>query len=153
MFGSKFVKFLMSILKQQVNCSSNFASFFNAMTLNSSVNFKLIHFLLCIKGSLQSLNFETSKCSGENLPYSSCHFPKNKWVFLQVLHHSSVSWKITPLYFFRSNVKYFAQKEPIKAETLSTPSTQIKVHQILVSFETKNQFFFKFFITLQCHET
>ena len=41
--------------------------------------------------------------------YSSCHFPNHKSVFLQILHHSSVSWKITPLYFFfRSNIKYFA---------------------------------------------
>ena len=28
--------------------------------------------------------------------------------FFQFLHDSSVSWKITPLYFFRSNVIYFA---------------------------------------------
>ena len=31
-------------------------------------------------------------------------------------------------------------------------SVRIKIHQILVSFET-NQFFFKFCINLQCHET
>ena len=30
---------------------------------------------------------------------------------------------------------------------------RIKIHQILVSLETANQFFFKFCITLQCHET
>ena len=30
---------------------------------------------------------------------------------------------------------------------------QIKIHQILVSFEATNQFFFKFCITRQCHET
>ena len=30
--------------------------------------------------------------------------------FFQFLHDSSVSWKITPLYFFRSNVIYFVQK-------------------------------------------
>ena len=32
------------------------------------------------------------------------------------MHHLSVSWKITPLGFFWSNVLYFAQKEPIKVE-------------------------------------
>ena len=32
-------------------------------------------------------------------------------------------------------------------------SARIKIHQILVSFETTNQFFFKFCINLQCHET
>ena len=128
MLGSKFVKFLMSILKRQVNSSSNFALFFIVMAHNSSVNFKLIHFSLWIKRSYQSLNFETFKCSGEILPYSSCHFP------YQFLHHSSVSLKITPLYFFRSYVIYFAQKEPIKVKILRILSVQVKVHQILVIF-------------------
>ena len=82
---------------------------FIVMTHNSFVNFKLLLFILWIKGPHQSPNFETFKCSSENLPYSSCHFPKHKSVFLQILHHSSVSSKITPVYFFRSNIKYFAQ--------------------------------------------
>ena len=119
MLGSKFIKFLMSILKWQVNSSSNFASFFIVMTHNSSVDFKLIPFLLWIKGSHQSPNFETFKCSGENLAYFSCHFPNHKSGFLQILHHP-VSWKITPLYFFRSNNKYFPQKEPMKMQIFET---------------------------------
>ena len=102
--GSKFIKFLMPVLKWQVNSSSNFASFFIAMTHNFSVDFKLRFFLLWIKGSHQHANFETFNCSGEYLPYSSCHFPNHKSVFLQILHHSSVSWKITPLYFFRQTL-------------------------------------------------
>ena len=108
-FESKFFRFLMSILKWQVNSPSNFASFFIFMTHNSSADFKIILFLLWIKGSHHYPNFETLNSSGENLPYSSCHFPNHRSVFLQILHHSSVSWKITPLYFFRSNIKYFAQ--------------------------------------------
>ena len=90
------------------------------MTHNSSVNFKLIHFLLWSKGSHQSSNFDTFECSGENLPNSSCHFPSNKSVFLQILYPSSVSWKITPLYFFSSNNIYFAQKDHIKMKILKT---------------------------------
>ena len=120
MLGSKFLKFLMSILKQQVSSSSIFVSFFIAITHNSPVNLKLIHFLLWIKGSYQSSNFDTFECSSENLQNSSCHFPSNKSVFLQILHHSSVSWKITPLYFFSSNNIYFAQKEPIKVKIFQT---------------------------------
>ena len=73
-------------------------------THNSSVDFKLVPFLLWIKGSHQNLNFETFNCSGENFPYSSCHFPNYNTVFLHIFLHPSVSWKITPLYFFRSNV-------------------------------------------------
>ena len=88
---SSFVKFLMSILKEQVNCSSNFASFLIVMTHYSSVNFKLIHFLLLIKGSSQSLIFEAFECSGKNLANSSCHFTNHDSGFLQILHHSLLS--------------------------------------------------------------
>ena len=44
----------------------SYTSFFIVMTRNS-VNFKLIHFLLWIKGSHQSPNFETFEFSGESL--------------------------------------------------------------------------------------
>ena len=110
----------MSILKRQVNSSSNFSSFFSVITYNSSVNFQLMHFLIWTKGSHQSPYFDTSKCSGESLPSSSCHFPNHKSVFLQILPDSSVSWKITPLYFFRSKVIYFAQKGPITVQIFQT---------------------------------
>ena len=118
--GSKFVKFLMSILKRQVSSSSIFVSFFIVMTHNFSVNFKVIHFLLWAKGSHQSPNFDTLKCSGKNLLNSSCHFPSNKSVFLQILDHSSLSWMITPLYFFSSNNIHFAKKAPNKVKIFET---------------------------------
>ena len=41
-----------------------------------------------------------------------CQIPH---VIFQILHHSLVSWKITPLHFSRSNITYFSRKEPIKA--------------------------------------
>ena len=87
---------------------NKFTSFFIFMTHNYSVNFKPIHFLLGIKVSHQSPNFETFKCSGENLCNSSCHFLNYNLVFLKTLNHSSVSLKITPLYFFNSKNIYFA---------------------------------------------
>ena len=52
--------------------------------------------------------------------WGSCHFLSNKSVFLQILYPSSVSWKITPLYFFSSSNIYFAQKEHIKMKILET---------------------------------
>ena len=64
--------------------------------------------------------FEIFECSDENLPNFSYHFPNHKTVFLQILHDSLVSWKITPLYFFRSKVIYFAWKGPIKVQILET---------------------------------
>ena len=87
-----------SVLKWQVNSSSIFTLFI-VMTHNSSVSFKFTHSLLWTKGSHQSPNFDTFEWSGENLLNSWCNFPNNKSVFLQILHHSLVLWKITPLYF------------------------------------------------------
>ena len=143
MFGLKFAKLLMSILKWQVNSISNFTSFFIVITHNSRLNFKLIHFLLCIKGSNESPNFENFIYSGENLPNSSSHFPNHKSVFLQILHHTLVSWNIAPLYFFSSNIIY------LKCKLLSS---RVKIRQIpYVNFETTSQFLFRFFIILQCH--
>ena len=106
----------MLTLKWQVSSSSIFVSFFFVMTHNSTVNFKLINFLLWTKGPHQSSNFDTFECSGENVPNSSCRFPNNKSIFLQILHHSSMSRKITPLYLFSLNNIYFAQKERIKVK-------------------------------------
>ena len=81
----------------------------------------LVHFfilaLLWLKGSHQSPKFDTFKCSDEN---SSCYFRNHKSVFLQISDDSSVSRKITPLDFFKSNVIYFAQKRPIKVQNFET---------------------------------
>ena len=124
------------------------------MIPNSLVNFKLIHFLLWIKGFHQSPNFETFKCSGENLPNSSCHFWKYKSVFLQILHQSSVPSKLTPIYFFSSNIIYFGQKQPIKVqifEVFECSSQNLSTSP--VSFELKSQFLFNFCIICHCHDT
>ena len=99
--GSKFIKLLMSVSNWQVNSFSNIASFFIVITHNSPVNFKLIDFLLWTEGPNKIPTFETFMCSGEILPNSSCSsFPNHKSVFLQISHHSLVSWNITPPYFF-----------------------------------------------------
>ena len=64
--------------------------------------------------------FETFECSGQNLSNSLCQFWNDKSIPLQILHPSSVSWKITPLYFFSSKKLYFAQKERIKVNIFET---------------------------------
>ena len=46
----------------------------------------------------------------------SCLFSNHWSVFLQNFYNSSVSWKITPLYFCSSNNIYFGHKEPIKTK-------------------------------------
>ena len=47
---------------------------------------------------------------------SQIFFSNHKWVFLQNLYLSSVSQKITHLYFCSSNKVYFGHKEPIKTQ-------------------------------------
>ena len=80
---SKFFRSLMTILNWQVNSSWNFASFFIVTRHSSPVNFKLVHFLLWIKGSHQSPDYEIFECSAENLPNSSLHFWKHKPLFFK----------------------------------------------------------------------
>ena len=101
---------------QKEHIKMNIFETFKCLGQNSSnsschlnVDFKLILFQLWIKGSSHHPNFETLNCSGGNLTYSSCHFPNHKSVFRQILHHPSMSWKITSRYFFRSSIKYFAR--------------------------------------------
>ena len=110
----KIVKFLSFEMTSQHFSIS--ALFFIVMTHNSSANFKVIPFLLWMKGSHQSPNFDTFKCSGKICQISQIFFSNHKWVFLQNLHLSSLSRKITPLYFCSSNKVYFGHKEPIKTQ-------------------------------------
>ena len=78
---SNFFKF--SSARVKIHQIPNVMSFFIVMTHNSYVNFNLIHFLLWTKESHQSTNFDTFKCSGENLP-NSCHFSNHKSVFSNI---------------------------------------------------------------------
>ena len=64
--------------------------------------------------------FDTFECWGQNLSNSLCQFWNDKSIPLQILHPSSVSWKITPLYLFSSSNIYFALKEPIKMKVFET---------------------------------
>ena len=97
--------------------------------------------------------FETFKCSGQNSSNSSCQFWNDKSIPLQILHHSSLSWHITLLWILSSYLFYFGLKDPIKDPILRLSSALVKVcHIPHVNFQTTSQFFFKFCITLQCHE-
>ena len=64
--------------------------------------------------------FETFECSRQNLSNSLCQFWNDQSIPLQILYSSSISWKITALYFFSSSNIYFAQKEPIKVKIFET---------------------------------
>ena len=63
---------------------------------------------------------ETFECSGQNLSNSLCQFWNHKLIPLQIFYPYSVSWKITPLYFFSSNNFYFVQKGYIEMKVFET---------------------------------
>ena len=148
-FRLKCVEFPMLILKRQVNSSSNFASFINVMTHNSFVNFNLILFLLWIKRSHQSRNSETFKCSGEMLPHFSGHFPNHRSVFLQILHVMKDNSSVLSLGQLLNTFHY---RNQWNCKFLRLWSTRAKIPQILVIFETTDQFFFKFCVNFLGHE-
>ena len=117
---SKFVKFFMSILKREVDSSPSFVSLFSFMKGYSSVLFSSDNIYFTKKEPIKMKMFETFECSGQISSNSLCQFWNNKSIPLQILYLSSASWKIIPLYFFSSNNKYFAQKEPIKVKIFET---------------------------------
>ena len=85
---------------------------------------------------------------------SLCQFWNVKSVPLQIFNHSSVSLIITPLYVCSLCIFNFGQKDPMKIPVLTLSSVLMKICQIPhVIFQTTGRFFFKFFMTLHCHET
>ena len=95
---------------------------------------------------------ETYECSGQNLSYSLCQF-WNKSVPLQILYPSSVSCKITPLYFLAQTTYILLKRRLLKWKFLRHLSAQVKVCQIpYANFETTSRFLSKFFIPLQFRE-
>ena len=88
------------------------------------------------KGTNQIWNFGNFECSGQNLP-NACDFWNNNSVFLQILHHSSVSSDITPLYFLSWNFIYFQQKEAIKVQiwwNFTWAVKNLKFYTLMCSF-------------------
>ena len=69
---------------------------FGVKTHNFSVYFQFIHFLLWEKGSSQIFNFDTLKCSGQNLLSSSClYFTQKKPIKVEILRISRSRVKIS----------------------------------------------------------
>ena len=145
---SKFAKFPMSILNWQVNSCSIFTLFFIVTTHNSSVNFKLVYFQFWAKESHQSPNLETFKCSGETFP-NFFYFLNQNSVLLQMLHHSLLSWKITLLYIFRSNI---TGRNYQSANFWDFWVLGSKFTKFLSFLKQQSSFLWNFFISLECHQ-
>ena len=143
----------MSIVKRQINFSPNFVSFFIVMTHNSSVKFKLIHFLLWIKGSIKVPILRLSSalvkiCKTPHIILQNTNQFYFKFCITLQRHVKSL------LCTFLGQTLYTLHKRnQSKYKFLWLLSARVKIHQILVIFKTTNQLFFKFYITLQRHMT
>ena len=93
----------MPILNCEVNSFSVFASFFILMTHNFPyiLSSHIFNFGQKNPITVPILRFTSAMVKIWQI---CCYFPNQKLVFLQILHHSLVSWKVTPLHFFRSNI-------------------------------------------------
>ena len=82
------------------------------------------------KKSTSKSHFKTFEWLGETSLNSSCLTWNHKSVFLQTLHHSSVSWEVTLMYLFSWNFIWFGQNKPIKVENVRLSTAHAKFHQI-----------------------
>ena len=116
MLGSKFVKFLMSILNWQVKSSSIFASFFMAWHITPLY---ILSSCICNfrqKNAIKIPIWRLSSALVKKCQIPRVNFWKHKPVFLQTFYQSWVQSNITPLYFFSWNIIYFGQNQPIKEQ-------------------------------------
>ena len=96
-----------------------------------------MHFILWTKGSHESTYFDTLR--------------RFWWKFAKLL--MSFSKPQVSFSFFLGQTLYTLHKrDQSKCKCFRLLSARIKIHQILVIFETTNQFFFKFGINLRYHE-
>ena len=78
------------------------------------------------KGPIKVQICETFECSNQNSP-NSCRFWNSKLVSLHILHHYSVSWDITPLYFLAEILYTFSKRSLSKYKFGEISPEQTKV--------------------------
>ena len=100
----KLTKFRMSFFKSQVSFSLNFATPFNVMAKNSSEIVLLKHYMIWTKRTHQCTIFRFLGALMKVHPIPHVIFETTRAEFILIWHHCSVSFKITPLYFFSSNL-------------------------------------------------
>ena len=154
MLGSKFTKVLMSILKRQVNSSSNFLSFFIFMTNNFPVNFKLIHFLTLDKRIPSKYRFRDFQVLWWKFPKFlmsflkvQISFPSNFASLFSAIKHNSSAL------FLTQALHTLVKDSPLKCKFLRFSSAWVKTHQSPhVNFEATSQFLFQFCIFFHCRD-
>ena len=110
----KLTKFLRSFFKPRTSFSLNFASPFSFTSHNSYEILYLKHYMFGQKEPIKVQFFRFLRALMKVHLILYAVFETARSGFIQIWHHCSVSWKITPLYFCSSNLAYFGQKEPIE---------------------------------------
>ena len=101
-------------------------------------------------GQKKPIKVQIFECFNESSPNSSCQFLNHK---VKVYSNFASMVSVMPPLFFLSQTFIFWTKRAHRIEIFRLLSGWVKIHQIPhVIFETTSQFFFKLFITLQCHE-
>ena len=94
----------------KVKVYANFASLFNVMKDN-----RFLMLFLKLQGQVFFKFCIIVQCHERYLiPHAIFETTRSR--FIQILHHCSVSWKITPVYFLVQTLSYFEQKEPIEVK-------------------------------------
>ena len=125
---SKFVKYLMSILKQQVNSSLNVVSLFSFMKDNFYGVFSSSNIYFAQKESIKMKDFRDFRVlRSKFVKFLACQLWNDKSIPLQILRHSSLSRQITPLGILSSYFFNFGLKDPIKISILRLSSALVKM--------------------------
>ena len=104
----------MSFFKPRVSFPLNSASPFSGITHTS---YELFGWSITCFGQKQSVKVQFFRISSALMkvhPIPHAIFETWRSGIIQTLYHCSVSWKITPLYFWSSNLVYFEQDELIE---------------------------------------
>ena len=105
---------------------------------------------ICLKTTSVQLKYYIQKIYLTLLSTTCVKIHQIPYVIFETISHFS---RHNSFILFSSNFTYFWQKYPIKVQIFRFFTAQVKIHQIShVIFQTKSEFFFKLWITVQCHE-
>ena len=127
----------MTILKRQVDSSQILYPYSISWKITPLHFFSSNNIYFAQKEHIKMKIFEPFKCSDQNLSNSSCQLWNDKSIPLQILHHSSLSWQITPLWILSSYFFKFGLKDPIKIPILSALEKICHIPHVI--FQTTSQ--------------
>ena len=139
----KLTKFVMSFFNPEVSFRWNFTTNFSVMIHNSSEMLYLKQYMFWTERTHQCTIFRLIGALMKFHPIPHSIFGTTSSGLVQILHHCSVSWYITPpyffswtcasreiclLYFFSWTFIWFLQKEPTTVQTFRLSTPEVEFH-------------------------